>query len=284
MNYLNIHNKLVNYARTVTPRDRIRNRNKNDVRLNSVSLYVEVHHIIPRSLDGDDSKENLVELLPEEHIFIHMLRYKIYNKREDMLAVRFMLNGMSTRNHMKNQIFLTKKLRMGYSWIRTHSAEFRKEIGWQTEDGVRRISEARMGTMPVRDSVTREMIGSVSVDHPNVLSGKWVHHTKGIKYGQEVRDKISKRNKGQGNGNASGLTEEYFIQKGLEMYKEFGAILGWGTMLNLSEQRGFKWIKTLKSRFEGRAQKGYIEEMEKATGTKYKHNRKLCNKIKNDKN
>jgi hypothetical protein len=111
-----------------------------------------------------------------------------------------------------------------------------------------------------------------------------VHHTKGIKYGQEVRDKISKRNKGQGNGNASGLTEEYFIQKGLEMHKEFGVILGWGTMLVLSEQRGFKWIKSLRSRFGGRDKDGYIEEMEKATGAKYKYDRKLCNKIKHDKN
>ena len=33
--------------------------------------------------------------------------------------------------------------------------------------------------MCVKDSVTGEFIGDVSTSHPKVISGEWVHHTKG---------------------------------------------------------------------------------------------------------
>lgn len=40
--------------------------------------YSEKHHIIPRCMGGDDSKDNLVQLTPEEHFLAHKLLCKIY--------------------------------------------------------------------------------------------------------------------------------------------------------------------------------------------------------------
>ena len=40
--------------------------------------YVEMHHVKPRCLGGDDSRENLVALTPEEHFVAHQLLVKIY--------------------------------------------------------------------------------------------------------------------------------------------------------------------------------------------------------------
>lgn len=40
--------------------------------------YVERHHILPRSLGGDDSKENLISLGAEDHYFAHLLLAKIH--------------------------------------------------------------------------------------------------------------------------------------------------------------------------------------------------------------
>lgn len=270
MNYKKIHDKTVEYIRCTTPKDRIFKRNQNDYRLNFASVYVEIHHIIPRSLGGVDAMNNLVEVLPEEHIFLHMLRYKLYRKREDALAVRFMLNGFDSENVYKNmKIFLTKKIRMGYSWLRSHAQFLRKTEGWHTEGGRNRISESRKGTMPVKDTNTNEIIGSVSVNHPNVISGKWVHHSKGRKQSQQEINFKKEHNKGQNNPNASGLDENYFIQKGVEMYKEFGIILSWGRMLELSNSRNFPWIKSLKSRFGGKSFAGYYEQLEKLTRANY---------------
>jgi hypothetical protein len=39
--------------------------------------YCEKHHIIPKSLGGDNSKDNLVELTYREHFIRHMLLTKM---------------------------------------------------------------------------------------------------------------------------------------------------------------------------------------------------------------
>jgi hypothetical protein len=284
MNYKSIHDKLVRYIRETRIKDRILKRNKTDARLFSNEIYVEIHHIIPRSLGGVDDMANLIEVLPEEHIFFHMLRYKIYKKREDALAIRFMLNGYSAHSRrISVKKILTKKIRMGYCWIKTHAQDIRKNEGWHTEDGAKRISEARKGKMYVKDAVSGERMGMVSLDHPKVVSKEWVHHTKGRK--QSDKEVNNKRivSIGFNNPNHSGLSDEYFREKGIEIYNEFGFIFSWKQMICLSNERGFKWIKTCKSRFNGLGEKGYYAELEKQLGVKYDrwHSRREINKNNN---
>lgn len=40
--------------------------------------YSEKHHILPKSLGGTDSPENLIRLTPEDHYFAHLLLAKIH--------------------------------------------------------------------------------------------------------------------------------------------------------------------------------------------------------------
>lgn len=47
---------------------------KQDIRLD---CYTEKHHIIPRSMGGKDTKENLVVLTAREHYIAHLLLTKI---------------------------------------------------------------------------------------------------------------------------------------------------------------------------------------------------------------
>ena len=42
-----------------------------------VSVYTEKHHIIPKSLGGDNSNDNLVKLTAREHIICHRLLVKM---------------------------------------------------------------------------------------------------------------------------------------------------------------------------------------------------------------
>jgi ribosomal protein S17E len=44
---------------------------------NSFFDYIEIHHIIPRSLGGNDSEENLVNLTAKEHFICHLLLTKM---------------------------------------------------------------------------------------------------------------------------------------------------------------------------------------------------------------
>lgn len=177
MNYLNIHNNFVSYCKSTSPRERLMKRCPSDWRLNDESLYTERHHIVPRHDGGSDDPENLIELLPEEHYWVHLIRYKAFDSRNDFLAVRYIINGLNSRNIkiVENNVSIKTKIGRFKHYIQS----FRKRHGWHTEEGIKSISDARKNTMVVRDRDTGELVGAVNVDHENVLSGKWVHHTKG---------------------------------------------------------------------------------------------------------
>lgn len=54
------------------------------------SVYGEVHHVIPKSEGGDDSKENLVRLTAREHYIAHLLLAKIYDDFKMYSALTYM--------------------------------------------------------------------------------------------------------------------------------------------------------------------------------------------------
>ena len=82
MNYTNIYNRLIQHAklRCIDPKQ-----------------YYEKHHIIPKSLGGDNTQDNLIFLTGKEHYVAHHLLYKIYKNKEMTRA--FYL--MSTRKNVK---------------------------------------------------------------------------------------------------------------------------------------------------------------------------------------
>jgi len=76
MNYRNIYNSII---------DKYRNQ----------PGITESHHIVPKSLGGDDSPENLVDVSPRVHYILHLLLYKMNsgnNKKKMWYAVWNMSN------------------------------------------------------------------------------------------------------------------------------------------------------------------------------------------------
>ena len=218
MNYKKIHDDLIEYCRNTDYMTRMKKRNPNDCRLSKEYVYTEWHHILPVSQGGDDSKENLVELLPEEHYMVHLLRYKAFGNRNDFLAVRYLVNGYNNL-HYRQVYSYKRKIQIHRQLIN----EFRKTTGWQSKEGKKRISEARKGMVPVlcEDGVIR----AISNKDPDFLSGKLKHHTKGKHcYYDETGNKIfistkeAKRRglkhvnssrSGDDNNNAKLMTVEY---------------------------------------------------------------------------
>lgn len=100
MNYENIYNSII---------DKYRNQ----------PGITESHHIVPKSLGGDDSPENLVDVSPRVHYILHLLLYKMNsgnNKKKMWYAVW----------NMSNQ----RKIKTGsmYQFIREECAVRQKEI------------------------------------------------------------------------------------------------------------------------------------------------------------
>jgi len=60
----------------------------NNAKNRNIDSYTEKHHIIPKSLGGDNSTDNLVKLTAREHFICHLLLTKMVNgpERHKMLS------------------------------------------------------------------------------------------------------------------------------------------------------------------------------------------------------
>lgn len=65
MNYAAIHDSIISKA-------------KSEERQKAGVVIYELHHIVMRSLGGDDSQENTVLLTPREHFLVHYLLWKMH--------------------------------------------------------------------------------------------------------------------------------------------------------------------------------------------------------------
>jgi NUMOD3 motif len=112
-----------------------------------VTSYVEKHHIIPKSLGGSDSKDNLVRLTPKEHFICHMLLIRMLTgqQRGKMLqALWYMSNKKSTTKHVPRSR-LYEKLRNEYiSYRKTQSSHMKGKK--HTEETKKIISEKTRNT------------------------------------------------------------------------------------------------------------------------------------------
>lgn len=66
-------------------------------RILPADVYVEIHHIIPRSLGGTDTKDNLVVLTAREHFVCHLLLTKMIDSPAIVYAAWMMANAVNDR-------------------------------------------------------------------------------------------------------------------------------------------------------------------------------------------
>ena len=299
MNYVLIHSKFIENFRATTPRERLLKRNSSDIRLTEAKVYTEIHHVTPKSLGGLDISTNLVEVLPEEHLFLHELRYKAFDNREDMLAVRFCVNGLkfaSPNKDVPKGDILTKYIRNTYGFIRHNSASFRKKHGWQTEDGVRRIAASRTGQIPVIDAITGESMGCVTSDNEDYISGKLVHHTKGMVTAIEIATNkqvritsiIYQANKhlyrilnsqtGSKNARYSGISDKEIIEYAVKLSVSNDSIVSYAKCCTHYRDLGIMLPKSLSSmRFDGKGIQEFLRrlqlELPNLVYDRYAHNK-----------
>ena len=136
MNYQKIYNNLINRSK-----DR------------STKGYVEKHHIIPRCLGGTDSKENIVNLYPEEHYLAHLLLCKLNKNNSKLLyAAMNMTSGSMINNGKRNN--------KAYGWLRRQYAKAmsgdnnpsRQNPNLQKEASKKRIGQTRSKETKLRMS------------------------------------------------------------------------------------------------------------------------------------
>lgn len=75
----------------------------NRARTRKIQGYVEKHHIIPRTLGGSNSTDNIVRLTAREHFICHLLLTKMLNnpERHKMVYALHMLSNASNKLHQR---------------------------------------------------------------------------------------------------------------------------------------------------------------------------------------
>lgn len=143
------------------------------------NIYVEKHHIIPRSLGGNNSKNNLVELTAREHFICHRLLTKMTlnkNKRKMLFAINMMLSKTKNQDRYVCSSRTYKKIKEDWSKINPF-----KNAEWQKEN----IKTARVGKL--HKSESKNLISQKN-------KGK-TPHNKGVPMTSEMKLRISQTKK-----------------------------------------------------------------------------------------
>jgi hypothetical protein len=73
----------------------------NNSKNNSADEYLEKHHIIPRSLGGNNTKDNIAKLTAKQHFICHLLLIKMTTEkaRSKMLMAAWAMGTLHGKNH-----------------------------------------------------------------------------------------------------------------------------------------------------------------------------------------
>jgi len=128
------------------------------------SNYTEKHHIIPKSLGGDDSDNNIVKLTPREHFICHRLLPKMLegeSKRKMTYALKIMTcnrHGLRFKpnskivNHIREQ---SRQAQMGVPLSEERKAKIKQKRSLQKTSEVTREKMRKAHTGRVHSEETK---------------------------------------------------------------------------------------------------------------------------------
>jgi len=197
MNYLKIYKQLMTRA-------------KQEGRKKGCGVYYEKHHIIPdfmfyaRSREGQkghlpgdpDDKVNLVLLTAREHILSHILLFKIHDGK------RYGYQHGAALNFFFSKVMNKHTRSINFRGSNSRFYEYCREVGAKS------MSNINKGKINVRHALTGVYYGRMLCSDPRVISGEYVHHSKGSTFSESRKQEYSEKYKGSGNSNYKEMTIE----------------------------------------------------------------------------
>lgn len=187
------------------------------------NCYTEVHHIIPRSMGGTNSKDNLVPLSLKAHLVAHHLLTKITSGgdlRKMLYAYRAMSNlnihGKRTKITTRQYAFIRQSLRglpvSDQQRLNMRNAQLGKVL---SEEHRKKIGDGGRGkkrTLETRQNISESLLGrEFSIEHrANISKGRI-----GQSLSNETKNKLSKSMSGRSWNDEHCL----LISKGLEKFR-----------------------------------------------------------------
>lgn len=152
-----------------------------------LDIYSETHHIVPKCLGGDDSRENLVELTAREHFICHWLltKFVLINREKMDYALWLMIN---VENKFQEPYKINSKT---YEILRSNLAKtFSKQHTGRkmSEETKRKISETRK---------KKFQEGTLEIKVYDTTREKLSKNRSGHKHTQETKNKIGNAHRGK---------------------------------------------------------------------------------------
>ena len=141
--------------------------------------YTEVHHIIPRSMGGDNSESNLVKLSYRQHFIAHKLLVRCTDgkdKHKMILAVWGMVN----------------QLNEGRTLFNSKDYAYAKELYIKSISGGNHWAK----TLSFKEKVSRQWTDERKASHREKVSGD-NHWTKDAKFAQSKQNSLEAMKKGR---------------------------------------------------------------------------------------
>jgi hypothetical protein len=142
------------------------------------SGYTEKHHIIPRSMGGNNKRTNLVVLTAREHFICHYL------------LIKFTIStSKSSMYHAFNKMKPNKSLNLRYFNSRLFASI--------KEDYAKIISKLHKGKIVSKETRQKLANRKIGTKHSEESKEKMSKSQKGKSFSEETREKISKARKGK---------------------------------------------------------------------------------------
>ena len=139
MNYQMVYESLIERRRSQLP-----------------SGYSERHHVIPKSLGGDNSRENIVTLTAREHYFCHKLLARIYGGKMwqalFLMSHRSVTSASGVRVSSRDYSISREMASREKSIAMTGSASISGEMNPSADKSVYRFSHADHGVVSMKRS------------------------------------------------------------------------------------------------------------------------------------
>ena len=174
--------------------DRARNRGLDRKK---IEFYVEIHHIIPKCLGGNNDRTNLVALTYREHIICHKLLCKLYPNNYYLHSAVYLMLHVKIEGGKKIKTFSNTKEAEKYKLAMevNKKPRPRKQRKPLTKEQRRKMSESRKGRIvspETREKIKQASLGRKLSDNAkrkisDSLKGKHV----GRKLTKEHKQKIS---------------------------------------------------------------------------------------------
>jgi len=141
-----------------------------------LSEYSENHHIIPKSLGGLDTDDNIVKLTAREHFICHWLLVKIYSTGEEhwkMLNALRIMRAENTKQYRYTTAITSRvyaKLKEEYAILQSNKVSGKNNPMYgakftRSEDGKRKQREAILGdkngskNLEARQKISQSKLG-----------------------------------------------------------------------------------------------------------------------------